>query len=475
MTAVLWSDKEAGAATSGQLQGPAWTAHGVSIDSRTVAAGDLFIALAGPQHDGHGFVADSLAAGAAAALVHRIPDGLSADAPLLVVSDTQVGLNDLAVRARARVDAGIVAVTGSVGKTGTKEMLRVALAAGGATHATTGNLNNQWGVPLSLARMPADVSFGVFELGMNHPGEIRPLSQMVRPQVAIITAVEAVHLAFFASTRQIAEAKAEIFAGVEPGGVVVLPRDNPHYEFLRDSALAAGVTKIRSFGNHITADARLLHGGVDATGTMVFALLGDREIGFRIGIAGRQWAENSLAVLLAIDALGVDPGTATQALASLTAPKGRGERKYLPWGGGMVLMIDESYNASPVSMRASIAMLGTVRPEHGGRRIAVLGDMLELGETAPSLHEGLEKNLRHWAIDRVFVAGPLMRHLYESLPMAMRGGYAVESGELAALVGAAARAGDVIMIKGSAGSRMGRVVQELEAMAAPMRPVANGN
>jgi UDP-N-acetylmuramoyl-tripeptide--D-alanyl-D-alanine ligase len=323
--------------------------------------------------------------------------------------------------------------------------------------------------------MPADSGFAVFELGMNHAGEIRPLTKLVRPHVAIITAVAAVHLAHFASTRQIAEAKAEIFEGLTADGVAILPRDNPHFALLRAAALAAGVTTIRTFGNHIEADARLLHAGVEATGTRVFALVGEREIGFRIGIAGRQWAENSLAVLLALDALAVDPAVAAQALADMSAPKGRGERKSLSWGGGAVLLIDESYNASPVSMKAAIATLGIVSPDGGGRRIAVLGDMLELGDTAAALHEGLAATLSHWAIDRVYVAGPLMRHLFDALPAAMRGGYAETSTLLAELVGDAVRAGDVVMVKGSAGSRMGQVVSALESMATPMRPVANGH
>jgi UDP-N-acetylmuramoyl-tripeptide--D-alanyl-D-alanine ligase len=330
-------------------------------------------------------------------------------------------------------------------------------------------------VPLSLSRLPVAARFGVFELGMNHPGEIAPLSRMVRPDVAVITAIEAVHLAFFASTRQIAEAKAEIFQGVEAGGIAILPRDNPHYEQLRDAAHAAGIGRVQSFGNHIEANARLLHCGVDQSGTTVFALIEEREVSYRIGVPGRHWASNSLAVLLAAEALGVDAKIAANALANMAAPKGRGERRSLPWGTGSILVIDESYNASPASMRAAIANLGAAHVEAKGRRIAVLGDMLELGDAAATLHAGLAESLRHWRIDKVFTVGPLMRHLHDALPAACRAGHADSSDLAAQPVAAMARAGDAIMVKGSAGSRMSRVVQTLDALAAPMKPVANGN
>ncbi|TAN61998.1 MAG: UDP-N-acetylmuramoylalanyl-D-glutamyl-2, 6-diaminopimelate--D-alanyl-D-alanine ligase, partial [Magnetospirillum sp.] len=282
-TPILWTTAEAAAATAGTPSGGMWEASGVSIDSRTVQPGDLFIALAGPNHDGHDHVATALATGAVAALVHRLPSGVPEDAPLLLVKDTMAALQDLGTAARNRSDAGIVAVTGSVGKTGTKEMLRLVLSEQGPTHASIGSFNNHWGVPLSLARMPRHVRFAVFELGMNHAGELIPLTRMVRPQVAAITTVEAVHMEFFASTEAIADAKAEIFAGLEPGGVAVLPRDNRHYLRL---AAAAGAARVVSFGSHIEATARLLDCGVDPTSTAVFALLGDHALSYRIGIPG---------------------------------------------------------------------------------------------------------------------------------------------------------------------------------------------
>jgi UDP-N-acetylmuramoyl-tripeptide--D-alanyl-D-alanine ligase len=470
MSAVLWTSAEAAAATDGRLTGPAWRATEVSIDSRTVTAGALFVALAGPTHDGHDHVGAALANGAVAALVHKIPAGLPADAPLLLVEDTMTGLVALARAARARSNARVVAVTGSVGKTGTKEMLKLALEAAGPTHVSQGNLNNHWGVPLSLARLPREAIFAVFELGMNHAGEITPLTRLVRPHVAVVTAVEAVHMAHFASTLQIAEAKAEIFLGVEPNGFAVLPHDNPHYRFLFDAARKAGIASIVSFGSHIDAGARLLDGAIDPDATLVFALFGDDAISYRVGVAGLQWANNSLAALLAAMAVGADLGMSAHALAAMSAPKGRGAHKTLPWGGGRIDIIDESYNASPIAMRAAIVTLAATERRRGARRIAVLGDMLELGEAAPSMHGALAQTLIENRIDLVYTAGPLMRHLHDALPADRRGGHAADAAGAAVLVAKALKPGDVVMVKGSAGSVMGRVIKALEDIAAPGAP-----
>lgn len=465
MTA-LWTHAEAQAATNGKAFGPAWEAFGVSIDSRSVEVGDLFVALAGPSHDGHDYVAKALEAGAAAALVHKIPEGLPENAPLLLVSDTLDGLRALAAAARARSNAKIVGVTGSVGKTSSKEMLKLALEAAGPTHASVGSFNNHWGVPLSLARLPRDAQFAVFELGMNHPGEIIPLTTLVRPHVAIITTVEAVHMEFFTSTAQIAEAKAEIFAGVEPGGIAVLPRDNRHYAFLRRAAEAKGIARFASFGSHIDATARLLDCAVDPAETVVFGLFGDQSLSYRVGVPGRQWAMNSLAVLEAAIACGVPLATAAKALSGMQAPKGRGQRRKLAWSGGAIELIDESYNASPVSMRAAINTLAAAQPAKGARRIAVLGDMLELGQASAEMHAGLAEAVVERRIDMVFTAGPLMRSLHDALPLALRGAHAASADELAPLLKDAVKGGDVIMVKGSAGSRMGRVVQALSDASA---------
>jgi UDP-N-acetylmuramoyl-tripeptide--D-alanyl-D-alanine ligase len=458
----LWTAAQAQAATGGRLSGPAeWSTTGVSIDSRSVAAGDLFIALAGPNHDGHEYVKAAIEGGAAAALVHRIPAGCDG-LPLLLVDDTMAGLQALGRAARDRSAARIVAVTGSVGKTGTKEMLALALSVQGATHWSVGSFNNHWGVPLSLARMPADVRFAVFELGMNHPGEIIPLVAMVRPHVAIVTTVELVHAGHFDSVEQIADAKAEIFTGLEPGGVAVLNRDNRHFQRLADAAKAAGVAKTISFGSHIDADARLLDVAVDPAETAVLTLLKDKAIAYRIGVPGVHWAMNSLAVLLAAGALGADVEAAARSLAAMTPPKGRGERHRIAVSGGTAELIDESYNASPVSMKAAIATLAAAKPGKGGRRMAVLGDMLELGEDAAALHASIAEAVVAWNIDLVHTAGPLSAHLRAALPADRRGVHALNSEELAPLVKACVKAGDVVMVKGSAGSRMGRVVKALQ-------------
>lgn len=458
----LWTASQAQAATGGTLTGPAdWQAEGVSIDSRSVAKGDLFIALAGPNHDGHAYVKAAVAAGAAAALVHRVPEGCEG-LPLLLVGDTMEGLQALGKASRRRSSARIVAVTGSVGKTGTKEMLALALSAQGPTHWSVGSFNNHWGVPLSLARMPADARFAVFELGMNHPGEITPLAAMVRPHVAVVTTVEAVHTAFFSSTEEIADAKAEIFTGLEKGGVAILNRDNRHFRRLAEAVRAAGVTAIQSFGSHIDADARLLDCAVDPDETAVFALVRDKAVAYRIGVPGLHWAMNSLAVLLAVGALGGEVEKAAQSLSGMNPPKGRGQRSRVAVEGGSFELIDESYNASPVSMKAAIATLAAARPAKGGRRMAVLGDMLELGESAPALHAGIAQAVTAWNIDVVHTAGTMMTHLRDALPPGKRGAHAASAAELAPLLKAAVKAGDVVMVKGSAGSRMGLVVKALQ-------------
>lgn len=455
----LWTAAEAAAATRGQAAGT-WSAAGVSIDSRTIQPGDLFVALAGPNHDGHDHVAAALAAGAAAAMVHRRPDGVAAES-LLVVADTLQGLRDLGAASRSRMAGKVIAVTGSVGKTGTKEMLKLALEGQGATHASAGSFNNHWGVPLSLARMPRDTAFGVFEIGMNHTGEIADLVPLVRPHVAVITTVEAVHLEFFPSVEVIADAKAEIFTAVAPGGVAVLNRDNRHFARLAAAARAHGITDIRSFGSHIEADARLLDCACDPDRSSVFALFGDKAFAYTLGVPGVQWVMNSLGVLLAAQAAGADLDAAAQALAAMVPPKGRGARHVVPYQGGNFQLIDESYNASPVSMRAAVLSLAQARPAKGSRRIAVLGDMRELGAQAAELHAGLAQSLVDRGIDLVFTAGTHMSALRDSLPASMQAGHAANSADLAPRVIAGVRPGDVVMVKGSAGSRMNVVVQAL--------------
>lgn len=471
---ALWTSAEAASATHGNSDG-FWTASGVSIDSRSVAFGDLFIALRGPNFDGHVFVADALAKGAAAAMVDRDPETLQPGANLLRVKDTFQALNDLAAAARQRCAAKVIGVTGSVGKTSTKEMLRHVLAEQGATHATTGNLNNHWGVPLTLSRMPVDSRFAVIEMGMNHAGEIRPLSLLSRPHIAIITAVEGVHLENFASIEGIADAKAEIFAGLEPGGIAVMNRDNPHFERVAAAAMAAGAAEVIGFGEHPQAQARLMKYAPHTACSCVAADILGHPMTFKIGAPGRHWVLNALAVLAAAHLVGADLAEAGMALASVTAPKGRGERHTIDWrDGGRIDLIDDSYNASPPSMRAAFSVLAMAKPGAArGRRIAVLGDMLELGPDAEAAHAGLAADLVREQIDLVFASGPLMRALYDALPAPMRGHHAANSAELVQPLRRAIRSGDVLLVKGSLGSRMRLIVDDL-LTPAPQPRAANG-
>jgi UDP-N-acetylmuramoyl-tripeptide--D-alanyl-D-alanine ligase len=454
---ALWTAEAVAAATGGRTAGD-WVASGVSIDSRSLAPGDLFVPLVGPNRDGHGFVAAALARGAAGALASRLPEGGEVDAAdLVLVADTQAGLEALGRAGRARTRARVVAVTGSVGKTGTKEALRHVLGRQAPTHASASSHNNHWGVPLSLARTPEGVRFGVFELGMNHAGEIAALTRLVRPHVALITAIAPAHLEFFASVAAIAEAKAEIFLGLEPGGTAVLPRDDEHFPRLLRQAERSAAGRVSTFGAHGGADWRLADLVLAADGSEVVAVRHGRRLAYRLGLPGRHLALNSLAVLAAVEALGADPGQAARCLAELRPPAGRGERRRFAVRSGEAFLLDESYNANPASMAAAIAVLGA----QPGRRVAVLGDMLELGAAAPELHARLAAPLAEAGVDRVFCCGPAMAHLDAALPPARRGGHAADAAALAPVVRAALEPGDVVLVKGSLGSRMGRVVEAL--------------
>jgi UDP-N-acetylmuramoyl-tripeptide--D-alanyl-D-alanine ligase len=438
--------------------------NGISIDSRSIGAGDAFFAIKGDNRDGHEFVPAALKGGAGVAVVSN--DWHSSDidnASFLRVPDVLEGLRALARAARARLDAKVIGVTGSVGKTGTKEALRLALGSNGVTHASVASYNNHWGVPLSLARCPADVRYAVFEMGMNHAGEIEPLSRLARPHVAIITTVEPVHLEYFASVEAIADAKAEIFRGLEPAGAAVINRDNPHYQRLAATARSAGVERIVSFGEHAKADARLVKSSLQPDCSTVHARILGADVTYKLGAPGKHVVLNSLAVLAAAALAGADLALSALALAELAPSTGRGARVMLSLGNGEpALLIDESYNANPASMRAALALLGQAEIGPRGRRIAVLGDMLELGAAGPDLHRGLVEPIRAHGIDLVFCCGPLMRALWEALPSERRGGYAEGAGALEADVIAAIRPGDAVMIKGSLGSRMGPIVKALE-------------
>jgi UDP-N-acetylmuramoyl-tripeptide--D-alanyl-D-alanine ligase len=477
---AIWTAREADAATGGKSTKP-WTATGLSIDTRTIQKGDLFVALQGDNGDGHAWVADALKKGAAAALVSRVPDGLDMNAPLLVVPDTLTALQDLGRASRARSGAKIVGITGSVGKTGTKEMLAAAFATMGQAHASVASYNNHWGVPFTLASMHAGSDVGVFEMGMNHSGEIRPLTKMVRPDIAIITTIAPVHLEHLGSMEAIADAKAEIFEGVEPGGIAILPRDNDFFDRLKQSAEAHGL-KVLSFGSHENADSRMVDCLEAANGTRVKANVMGEDVAFSLQIPGRHIAVNALSVLLAVKMAGGDAQAAARALSKVEPIKGRGKREYLNIGDpdNPVTLIDESYNASPEAMRAAFKVLALIDPGRGGRRIAVLGDMYELGKDAAKLHAELAMPLEAADVRLVYTSGPLMKNLYNALPQDRRGAHEDDTKKLAEIVPSVLVPGDVVMIKGSRGGgekpRMQVVVEALRALPgkAGKQKVENG-
>lgn len=463
MSAPLWTLDAMREAMSARIVGaPPAAMTGISIDSRTIQPGEAYFAIRGDVHDGHAFVEAALKGGAAVAVVSSEWAEKKSDLPLLVVPDTLEALRSLARAARSRLRGRVIAVTGSVGKTSTKEALRSVLSPQGETHASVASFNNHWGVPLTLARCPASADYAIFEIGMNHAGEIEPLVKMVRPHVAIITTVEPVHLEFFASVEAIADAKAEIFLGLEPDGVAVLNRDNGQFARLKAAAARAGVKRVVSFGEDKTADARMVDVSLHPACSTVSADILGHAVAYKLGVPGRHIAMNSLAVLAAAALAGADLARSALALSQMQPPSGRGSRIRLEVAGGEALLIDESYNANPASMRAALSVLGRAPIGLRGRRIAVLGDMLELGPSGGQLHASLAEAVRNNAIDTVFCCGPLMRHLWDALPSGRRGGYAATSAELESAVLGAIRGGDAVMVKGSFGSKMKLIVTALE-------------
>ncbi len=458
----LWMPLALFAPLRARLSGPMpQPVFGISIDTRTLVPGDLFFAIKGERSDGHDHVAAAFAKGAAAAVVDEDhADSLKGVGPLYVVHDVLHGLEGLAAAARARTPARIVAVTGSVGKTTTKEALRHVLSQTGATHASVASYNNHWGVPLTLARMPRETRFGVIEIGMNHAGEILPLTALARPHVAIITTVAPVHLEFFDSVEAIADAKAEIFSGLVPGGVAIINADIAHYERLDAAARAAGAGHIATFGAAPQVDARLVDIETHETYAIVTARIAGRDLTYRLGAPGRHVALDSLAVLLAAQAFGLDLRQAAESLASFEVPAGRGRRFGLEAEDGPFTLLDESYNANPASTGAALALVGSLP---AARRIAVLGDMLELGSQGAELHAALARDIANNNIDLVFAAGPLMKHLFDALPQERKGAWRDSAAELEAFVLAAVRAGDLVIVKGSNASRMSAIVAALKA------------
>ena len=458
MSEPLWTPEAiAGAVGGGPSQPVTRAINGVSIDSRTVEPGDLFVAIKGDTNDGHDFVDKAFAMGAAAAIVHSGFE--SAAGPLFYVADPLAAMSALGVAARARSKSRIIAITGSVGKTGTKEALKACLTPSGKTHASEKSYNNHWGVPLTLARMPSDAKFGVFEIGMNHPGEITPLTRMVRPDIAIITTVAPVHIGFFGSEEAIADAKAEIFTGLEPGGVAILNRDNRHFDRL---AAVAKKFRIVSFGTGQDCDCRVIMTvGSDRGSKVEASILGER-LSYRIGAPGAHYVMNSLAVLGAVKLAGGDLEQAVQAFADIKAPVGRGERTRFAVAGGEIVLIDESYNANPASVRAALSAMAATPRQSSPRRIVVLGDMRELGEQSSRLHRELLQPVIDSGADRVHTVGPYMAELFQMLPKSSQGACVDQALDLNPVLAESLKAGDIVMVKGSLGTKMGPIVDHLK-------------
>ena len=474
MTSELWTwDELLKAVPFAEADGtPKVPITGFSIDTRSLLPGNVFVALK-DQRDGHEFVTSAFKAGAAAAIVGDHYRRMPGDGALMRGADPLKTLEAIGAAARARLapEARVIAVTGSAGKTGTKEMLRACLARIGRVHASEKSYNNHWGVPLTLARMPADTHYAVLEIGMNHAGEIRPLSQLTRPHAAIVTTVEAVHLAQFSTVDEIADAKAEIFEGLVPGGAAIIKRDNPHFDRLKVRAQAQSA-KVISFGLGADADVTAEKFTLGEDGSAITARVGDKRINYHLAMPGRHIAENSLAVVAALHAIGADVETAIGALATLAPPSGRGARTVLHMTGGSALLIDESYNANPASMRAALATLASIPRTNFPRRIVVLGDMLELGADAGRLHRDLKDALEQAGADLVFACGPHMNGLYDALGNAIKGGYSVTAPGLEPMLTAALKAGDAVMVKGSNGLKLGAIVEALKTRFAKGGPAS---
>jgi UDP-N-acetylmuramoyl-tripeptide--D-alanyl-D-alanine ligase len=470
LTDALWTLDELVDACQGRVVGtPPSLVMNISIDSRTASPGDAFFAIKGDVHDGHAFVSGALDRGIAVAVVAEDKlDELPTDGRYVVVDDVLPALERLGQAARARTSARIVAITGSVGKTSTKEALAAVLARQGRVHYSPASFNNHWGVPLTLSRMPVDVDFGVFEIGMNHAGEITPLVKMVRPHVAVVTTVAPVHLEFFDSVASIARAKGEIFLGVEPGGAAIINGDIPESDLLWELAGAAGIANIIRFGETTGCLSAIHQLIIRSDMSCLRGLILGADLTWKVGAPGRHMAMNSLAVLTAAVLVGADLAIAALTIGELTAPKGRGLQHRLEIGDGEATLIDESYNANPASMRAAIELLGQSHVGFRGKRIAVLGDMLELGETGEALHLALAAPLNRAGVDKVYCSGHLMRSLWLTLPPEQQGAWAETAEELKPLLLRAIGPGDTVMVKGSLGSRMGPLV---EAMRSKFRAV----
>jgi UDP-N-acetylmuramoyl-tripeptide--D-alanyl-D-alanine ligase len=457
MSAPLWTSEEIAKATGGQVTGTPFEVAGLSIDTRSIEPGDLFIALAGVR-DGHDFIEQALGQGAAGSLAARAGAGSS-----VLVPDVLVGLEQMGIAARIRASTALRgAITGSVGKTSLTQAVSKGLAMAGRSHASIKSYNNHIGVPLTLARMARDTQRAVFEIGMNHAGEIEPLSQMVRPHAVCVSTIGPVHIENFPDGEAgVARAKAEIFAGLEPGGTAVLNADAPWFDLLCAKANDVGA-KIVRFGAGPECEARLMDIQAVAGGAKVSAVIHGKAVTFPILQSGAHWGHNSLAALMMMQALGVDLDMGIAALGAFEPLDGRGAERQVRHAGGTFTLIDESYNANPLSMVAVLRSLGERKAE--GRKIVALTDMLELGEAGPKLHAQLAEAVAAAGIDQVYCSGPLMKSLWDALPSTQRGGYAMTAAELAPDVVGAAQPGDVVMVKGSNGSKASVIAAALAAL-----------
>lgn len=465
----IWSAEEAQKATGGELIGITnWDAVSISIDSRTTRKGDLFIALRGTKTDGHDFIREAFLKGAAAVMVEQVPPNFpTTSASIIKVDDCIKALTKLAEYRRNESKAKIIAVTGSVGKTSTKEMLNVVFSSLGITHVSAGNNNNEIGVPLSLAKMPQDAEFGIFEIGMNHANEISPLSELVRPDIAIITTIAEVHIENFENLQGIADAKAEIFDGLKGSGIAILNKDNEFFDYLSKKAKDKSAKKIISFGEDFMSDIRLVEHSSASNGSVVHCKVGFEEFGYHVAARGKHMAHNSLAVLAAVQAVGAEVREAAEAFSSFSAQKGRGQILQIELGNnnarGKATIIDETYNASPISVRAALSNIGDI--ECTGRKIVVLGDMLELGESSRDLHEDLATDIIRNQIDLVYTVGEFSKSLFYKLPKEIQGFAFDEKQGLIGKLHNEIKPGDVVLIKASNGVGLSSIIEDLTMVA----------
>jgi len=460
----LWTNQEVAAALALPEESLLWSATGVSIDTRTLKPGDLYIAIKGETHDGHTFVAQAFEKGAVAAIVdHSVLS--DTQVPQIIVSDTLKALAQLGVFARLRTKATIIAVTGSVGKTSTKELLRHVLSSEGKTFASPASYNNHWGVPLSLTTMPRDSVYGIFEMGMNHRGEIAPLALLARPHIGIITAIADAHIGHMESRQVIAEEKADIFSAATVPNLAIINQDIPEFNVIFERIKGFGTSQIVGFGKSENATARLISYYPDSTGLkgIVTALVGGQTVTYTLPQPGEHVAMNSLIALALGEALGLDQQQIIRQLETIPAVQGRGQHHYIPILGGEILLIDDAYNANLASMQAGLSVLASVPVPSTGRRLAILGEMLELGNQAEDQHNKLMTEVLSRPIDLVFASGgPVVEKVFKkSIPADKAGGYAPSADQLTPIVMGALRPGDIVFIKGSKGSRVSRIVDAL--------------